>query len=112
MQTLDSSSSTNMDSTHVLEVSSGPASALGYLLYSPFSASLPIFGGTLLVDLGTTIYIPVAVDGSGELSLPLAIPADPLALGLPLNFQVALRSGPGPEDFVFSNGLSGVVCDG
>jgi hypothetical protein len=109
--TLDSASSTHMGSLHVLEVSGGPALATGFLLYSPLPSNLPLYGGTLLVDPLVLIFIPLAVDGAGQQSLPLDIPSDPLALDLPLNFQVALRDGPAFDDWVFSNGLQGVICE-
>ena len=109
--TLDSASSTHMGGTHTLEVSGAPPLANGYLLYSPFTTSLPLYGGTLLVDPGVLIFLPLASDGAGAATLPLNIPSDPLAVGLPLNFQAALPDGPGFDDWAFSNGLQGVICE-
>ncbi len=107
---LDTTSSTQMGTTHVLELSGGQPLETGYLLYAPFSASLPIFGGTLLVDPSTYILVPIAVDGAGELDISLPFPSDPILVDLPLNFQVALRDPGQVAGWALSNGLQGVVC--
>ncbi len=108
---LDTASSTHKGTDHVLEITNGPASAGGLLFYSQDPANLPIYGGFLLTDPATWILFGIVVDGAGELTLPLSIPDNPLAVGVPINFQVALQDGPGFDDYVFSNGLSGVICE-
>ncbi len=106
---LDSGSTTHIGSTHTLNISGAPPSLAGALLYSPSPASIPFKGGTLLVDVGLLLQIPVSTNGSGAASLPLAIPNDPLLVGFPLNFQAAFKQGPsGP--WAFSNGLTATLC--
>jgi hypothetical protein len=105
---LDSSSPTTLGTTHTLEITSGPATASGSLLFSPGTTSLAFKGGTLLVDPTFLIQIPFATDGAGAASIPLLIPGDPLLDGLVLNFQAAV--GP-PEGWALSNGLTGILCE-
>jgi hypothetical protein len=105
---LDSTSPTLLGTTHVLTISSGPASAAGALLFSTGTASLPFKGGTLLVDPSFLIQIPFATNAAGTASVPLAIPANPVLAGLALNFQALV--GP-PSGWALSNGLAGVLCE-
>jgi hypothetical protein len=109
--TLDSSSITRINSTHTLLVSDAPTSAGAYLLYSPFAVNLPGLGGTILVDPSMLILIPFFTDGLGNAQIDLPIPNDPIALGLPLNFQAAVADLGQPDGWAFSNGLGGVMCD-
>jgi len=106
---LDSSSTTHIGSTHTLNISAAPPSQAGTLLYSPSPASLPFKDGVLLVNLGLFLQIPIATNGSGAVSLPLAIPNDPALVDLPLNFQAVFKLGPsGP--WALSNGLTATLC--
>jgi photosystem II stability/assembly factor-like uncharacterized protein len=106
--TLDSASATTLGTTHVLELSGALPLSPAWLLYSPNDASLPFKGGTLLVDPGTLLALPITTDILGEASLPLQMPADPLFAGWPLRFQVALQW---PLGWALSNGLQGTLCE-
>ena len=109
--TLDSGSSTVMGQSMGFDVTGGQANAPGYLLVSSGVASLPFKGGTLLVDPGAWVILPVVADGLGELHLDLTVPPTPGWAGLPVALQVALPDGAQSAGWAFSNGLSGQLCD-
>ena len=110
--TLDTTSTTAIGTTHVLDVSDGFPLGGGTLLFSPFSASLPLFGGTLLVDPGLLVQIPITFTIFGKVSVPLSVPDTPAFVGIPLHFQAAFKNPGGVAGWTFSNGLAGVLCDG
>jgi choice-of-anchor B domain-containing protein len=88
----------------------------GVLLVGFGRASLPFYGGTLLVDLSpffvrSFLAHGPASPGAGDATLPLPIPADTTLVGLTIDMQIA-QSDPGAVRGVsLSNGLEVVVCD-
>ncbi|MBM3976816.1 MAG: hypothetical protein FJ299_07480 [Planctomycetes bacterium] len=65
-----------------LTLSDAAALAPALLVVSPASANLPLFGGTLLVDVfGSTITLGALTSASGQASRVLSVPADPLLVG-------------------------------
>jgi hypothetical protein len=110
--TLDTSSGTHIGASHVFDVTNGPPNALGFLIFSAASASLPIYGGTLLVSPAFWYLFPILADGTGSLTYTVPIPADPLFIGFEAHWQAALRTGTPPGGgWVFSNGQMGTICD-
>ena len=83
----------------------------GFLLLSVLPAELPLFGGTLLVDPGAMLLVPVAADAAGEVVLPLPVPNDPALVGGTLYQQLALRDAGQPVGWAFSNRLAATFCD-
>jgi hypothetical protein len=72
------------------------------LLAGPTKASLPIFGGTLLVTPLITIAINVA---SPTGSLPVGVPNSMGLVGSPFNFQVVEVDPGAPVGLSFTPGL-------
>ncbi|MDF1799220.1 MAG: FG-GAP repeat protein [Planctomycetota bacterium] len=91
-----------------LEISAGDATGLAFLMISAAPASLPVMGGTLLVDSNLSIfgpggvaYIPIPV---GEGSYTTYVP--PLVAGLTVYAQAAMFDKAQPFGLAFTNGLS------
>lgn len=108
--TLDSASSSVVGGLHVLDVAGGPAGAQAVLLASTGTASLPLLGGTLLVNPADMFQLPIPLDGSGALTLPLPIPDDAILYDLGVAFQVAAPDPGQAKGWAFSNGLSTTFC--
>jgi len=111
VMTLDTTSSTAVGTTHELTVSGGLPNRSATLLFSPFQAELPLFGGTLLVDPGLLVQIPFDLSAFGGATIPLAVPDVPAFVGVPVSFQAAHENPPLIGGWSFSNGLAGVLCE-
>ena len=85
----------------------------GLLLASVTQGALPIFGGTFVVGFPILVELPVVTDGvpgeagAGAFELLVALPSDPLLVGLIMVSQVGLLDAgtPGPGNKALSNGL-------
>ncbi len=86
----------------------GPAS--GLLLAGFGAASLPLAGGTLLVDPAGAAYIAVGFDASGTSTLLGVLPADPALEGVSVWLQAASFGQPAPWATRLSNGLKMTLC--
>lgn len=82
--------------------SMGPVSA-GIVGVNIQPATLPLFGGTILVDPGKAIY-PFSVSG-GTGTFPTTIPNDPVLIGRKLYCQAAGPDPSQPAGWRFTNGL-------
>ncbi|MEQ8768348.1 MAG: hypothetical protein RL885_30875 [Planctomycetota bacterium] len=107
---LDSMSSTQIGTTHVIRVSGGQPIASGALIVSLNSAWVPAFGGTLLVDLGASFSIPFALNLFGQRDISIPIPANASLVGLTLYGQAAALDANQSKGWAFSNGIRGVLC--
>lgn len=102
-----------------VELSKGLAGATAPLLLSFGQANVPYKGGTILVDLSGGFFLfylpmlgPAGVPGAGGLSIPAAVPNEPLLVGATLYAQFfVLDSGAGPAGLAFSNGMAVTYCD-
>lgn len=108
---LDTTSDTLLGTTHDWLGVGAPAGATGFLLFSTGRADLPLFGGTLLVDPGLMLMVPVAANGAGEVVLPLAVPNDPSLVDVTVDAQLALRDLGQSVGWAFSNGLEATLCE-
>jgi photosystem II stability/assembly factor-like uncharacterized protein len=109
--TLDTTSGTHVGTDHVFSVTGSTPGANGFLIVGTTSASLPAFGGTLLVSPSLWVLVPVLADGTGSVALPLTVAADAMLVGVELHWQAAMRPDPTPGGWLFSNGLAGTLCD-
>lgn len=97
-----------------IELAQGLGGAPGILLLGLTQASIPAFGGTLLlVPLGVSIPFsysgPGGIPGAGLASVPLAIPPNPALVGTVFDFQ-ALDLDPGaPAGVAMTAGLAMTV---
>ncbi len=97
-----------------VELAGGLGGATGVLAISLASASVPLFGGTILVDLASAIFVPLTltgpagVPGAGAFSFPFAVPPLP---GLEAFLQAGVFD-PGASNGLLSlsNGLE--ICIG
>jgi hypothetical protein len=108
---LDTAEPSTLDTTHTWVARGAVPSTTGFLLLSPVSADLAIFGGSLLVDPVLMLMVDVVADGTGGVVLPLAVPNDPALSGLPVFAQLALADPGQPKGWAFGNGLSAVLCE-
>jgi len=69
-----------------------PAGGGGLLGLSSAPASLPVAGITLLVSPAGLVTIPIAADAAGVAVLPIALPPEPLLVGVVLYAQTAFGS--------------------
>jgi hypothetical protein len=74
-------------------------------------ASLPLAGGTLLVDLAGLMLFPISTDASGNGSTSLAVPSTANLAGLGVYVQAILFDPNQAAGLAFSGGLSGVLCE-
>lgn len=96
-----------------LAVNAAIGGGLGLLALGSAPASVPLFGGSLLVapiDALLTIAAngAVGVPGAGSVNLPLQI-NDPALVGAPFWFQAAFLDAGAVQGFSLSNGLQLVI---
>jgi hypothetical protein len=77
----------------------------GALAFAAAPASLPLFGGTLLVDLAAPTIFPVLANGAGVAQKSIAIPALPSIAGVHAFFQFGFLDSAAPQGFALSSGL-------
>ncbi len=85
----------------------GPAS--GLLGVALTSASLPVKGGTLLLEPVGILLLPIAFDDGGFANLAAVLPTDPSFDGLSIDLQAFAFGQPAPA-VRFSNGLEMRMC--
>lgn len=103
---IGSSGAWSVGSTNfALRCSSVGAGLPGAMVFSAAPASIPIFGGTLLVDLTAPTIFPVLANGAGFAQKPFAIPAVPAIAGVHAFFQFGFLDGAAPQGFALSSGL-------
>jgi hypothetical protein len=105
--TLDAVSTTAIGQVHGFTISGASAFQAGTLAISTAAISLPILGGTLLVDPITATTQPFnTLFGTGTVSL--MVPADPALAGKTLFLQAAVVDG-ATASVHWSNGLTGTL---
>jgi hypothetical protein len=77
----------------------------GVLVLAGAPASIPLFGGTLLVDLAAPTIFPLLSTSVGSASKSVAIPTQPAIAGLHAYFQFGFLDSAAPQGFALSNGL-------
>ncbi|MCZ6793942.1 MAG: PKD domain-containing protein, partial [Planctomycetota bacterium] len=90
----------------VIETAGAGGATTGILAISQGSAFHPYQGGTLLVDFGAALTIPLVFDGAGTSVLLTELPSTPGFAGETFYLQ-ALAD---PDDLLFSNGLELTIC--
>jgi glucose/arabinose dehydrogenase len=86
----------------------GPCSGLLLLGFGP--ASVPLLGGTLLVEPSTMLLLPLGFDAAGTLTLLGTLPSDPGLQGVTGWLQAVAFQQPAPWHARFSNGLQLTLC--
>ncbi|QDU69223.1 FG-GAP repeat domain-containing protein [Engelhardtia mirabilis] len=88
----------------------GMVSGTAFLSLAIFDASLPILGGTVLVDPGTqvTTFFVGAVGSTASFSTPL--PNDPVLGGVALHFQSFEVDAAQSAGIAMSNGVKMTIC--
>jgi hypothetical protein len=97
-------------SSFTVDLAGGLGGTLGVLLVGGGAGavvSVPLFGGTLLVQPDTTLtaLLSGASPGSGTWSLPITVPPAPPLVGLDLHCQMLLLDAAAASGFVFTNAL-------
>jgi hypothetical protein len=110
IMTLDSPSTVSIGSTHEYHLSGGQVFGFGGFLANLSSTSIPLFGGTLLVDLDGIISLPLVLGITGEWNTQVNFAANPSLLGLSLHLQAWAMHALQPQGIAFSNGLRGTFC--
>ena len=106
--TLASSSSPSVGTSMVFNMSGFLGNGIGFVFISANQASAPLFGGTLLVDLGALVAQLnfTVVGGSGSVSFPIAGTPGAVAYA-----QGAMRQpGTQPQGWGLTNGLQITTC--
>lgn len=85
--------------------SSIAAFAPGALAASPSPASLPLFGGTILIDIGPAVLYPQLSSGAGTTNKLFGLPGSPALAGLHVYFQHGFMDGAAVQGFSLSAGL-------
>jgi len=105
-------------SSFCLTVRSGLGGAFVVLAFGAAPASLPVLGGTLLVEpsfgfntLHSILTGPSGAPCVGARVFPLPIPNDPALIGGTVYFQAATIDTGAPQDLALTDGLEVVVCD-
>ena len=107
---LSSGDTPSIGSTSTLQLTGFNGSGLGLLLLSLQASSLPLFGGTLLVDVSTiALQAPLLVSG-GAGSSALAVPFAPGLVGLEVFLQAGVLDASQVAGVALSNGLSLTIC--
>ncbi len=95
-------------------VQANTSGAIGPVTFNVVSlgeSNTPIFGGVVLVNQSQKILDSIQpVDGGGNSSWSLPIPAGPALIGLDVFFQSASPDGSQPNFWAFSNGLKLTIC--
>jgi hypothetical protein len=92
-------------SQFAITVSSAKPSTPGILAYSGAPSSIPLFGGTLLIDLTAPTLMNVASNGAGNVSKPLAIPNQMSLVGMHVYFQAGFLDSAAPQGISLTRGL-------
>jgi len=94
----------------LVRVAGALPSSLGFLGVSFGAASLPLKGGTLLLDPGPMHLIPLAYATDGTFSVATSLPAAPGLAGAEIWLQAMAYGQPDPLPVRFSNGLKLIFC--
>lgn len=99
---------------HAFELSRFVGGTTGYLFVGLGPASVPLLGGTLLVDIsGFNIILPLPIGGSGAgngyLRLPFVVPNIPGIVGANFYHQVIAADPGAPKGVSMSNALHEVI---
>lgn len=96
--------------TFGITLKSAQPNALSYLLIGFAPSNLPIFGGTLLVDIvGPSFILPLAADGVGSLTVPLPIPSTPSPVGVVFDSQWISVNPSAPQGYGLSRGMAATI---
>ena len=93
-----------------VSLDNGPANTTASLFVStgPGYLAVPGTGLTALVGLGSWFSLPLSLDGTGGVTLPMAIPNSPGLVGMTFYLQAAGWDGQG---FMYgSNAVEAVIC--
>jgi hypothetical protein len=96
--------------TLTVHAAGGPAGQPGLLLLGTARASLPLYGGLLLVSLNGASMIPISFDSAGMASFSKTVPSDPAAAGLVLDLQCGALDASKPQGVALSTGLEAALC--
>ena len=110
IMTLDSASPVSVGATHSYSLTGGQVFALGGFLINLQPTSLPLFGGTLLVDLNGLVSLPFVTGVQGEWNFSMNFPSNPAMNGVTLHLQAWALHALQPQGVAFSNGLRGTFC--
>lgn len=94
-----------------LEASGAPQAGAGSLAVSVGAASLPLFGGTLLV-FPANVLLPLTFNSAGQAELQTLLPGTPSFHGSQVYFQAFFYGDDLPTSLLLSNGLEGLLCEG
>ncbi|MDG2149237.1 MAG: hypothetical protein P8N09_06920 [Planctomycetota bacterium] len=108
---LDTASPTTLAQLQTFDVSGGLPLTTGFLIVGIGAVSGPVFGGTILVDPANWILFGIGTDALGEVHKQLNVPNDPVLHDLTIYLQAALRDPGQAQGWVFSNGLTGTLCE-
>ncbi|MFT5287647.1 MAG: photosystem II stability/assembly factor-like uncharacterized protein [Planctomycetota bacterium] len=108
---LDNGSGTQIGTAHQFVTSGATPSSVGILAFSPFDAFVPFLGGTSLLSAQNFLYWLQASNGFGVATRTLNIPNDQSLVGVPIHFQSLFPDPQQPDEWAFSNGLRGVICE-
>lgn len=98
--------------SYAWRVSQGPANSFGVLGVGFGQLALPLFGGTVLIDIFQpyTTFV-LFVDAGGNAAKPLPVPITSGLVGLAIDAQFFGLDGAAVQGISMSNGLQTVFCE-
>jgi hypothetical protein len=94
---------TQAGQTFAISIHDGPANGVAGLVIGTSAAMLPLFGGTLVPNLGVLVVVPLDASGRWHVEFPLPVTLPP---GVPVAWMQALmKDSPAPGDVVMTNAL-------
>ena len=96
--------------TFTADAVGGPAGQPGLLLVGTARASLPLYGGLLLVAPAGALSFPISFDGAGTASFSVDVPSDPAVAGFVLDMQCGALDASKPQGVALSTGLEVALC--
>jgi hypothetical protein len=96
---------TSGSSQFAVTVSGAKPLTPGILAYSGAPSSLPLFGGTVLIDLAAPTLLNVVSNAGGNVSKPLAIPNSPSVVGVHVYFQAGFLDSGAVQGISMTRGL-------
>ncbi len=104
------SETTELGTTHAFRVSGMQPACFGFFVVSLRDSYEPALGGVCLVSQRNALVRHVQAKVNGVATFDIATPDEPELRGLSMHIQAAFADPGGPEGWLLSNGLRGVMC--
>ncbi len=107
---LSSTSAAGPGGTVTLDLADFNVDGIALTIVATNNASLPLFGGTVLIDPGTIFTTLATAISSGTGTQPIGVPATPALVGAKVHGQAGQFDGGLPGGVALSNGVVISIC--